>query len=58
MMITYGIIADVSIGQLFIAGFIPGFILALMFSGYIIEKSLKKISFLQVRAKINLYNGL
>jgi len=40
MMITYGIIADVSIGQLFIAGFIPGFILALMFSGYVIERSL------------------
>jgi len=40
MMITYGIIADVSIGQLFIAGFIPGFILALMFSGYVIGRSL------------------
>jgi len=40
MMITYGIIADVSIGQLFIAGFIPGLILALMFSSYVIIKSL------------------
>ncbi len=40
MMLVYGIIAEVSIGKLFIAGFIPGLILALMFSGYVIIKSL------------------
>src|SRR5665648_858409 len=34
MMLVYGIIGDVSIGKLFIAGFIPGIILALMFSTY------------------------
>jgi len=36
MMLVYGIIGDVSIGKLFIAGFIPGFMIAGMFSGYII----------------------
>ncbi|MEA1940199.1 MAG: TRAP transporter large permease subunit [Candidatus Caldatribacteriota bacterium] len=40
MMLVYGIIAEVSIGKLFIAGFIPGLILAFMFSGYVIVKSL------------------
>jgi tripartite ATP-independent transporter DctM subunit len=35
MMLVYGIIGDVSIGKLFIAGFIPGFMIAFMFSGYI-----------------------
>ncbi len=41
MMLVYGIIAEVSIGKLFIAGFIPGLILASMFSGYIIVKSVR-----------------
>ncbi|OPY92135.1 MAG: Sialic acid TRAP transporter permease protein SiaT [Syntrophaceae bacterium PtaU1.Bin231] len=36
VMLVYGIIGDVSIGKLFIAGFIPGFMLATMFSGYIL----------------------
>ncbi len=36
VMLVYGIIGDVSIGKLFIAGFIPGFMLAIMFSGYIL----------------------
>lgn len=40
MMIVYGIVADVSIGKLFIAGIIPGIILALGFSGYIVLRSL------------------
>ena len=40
MMLVYGIIGDVSIGKLFIAGFIPGFMIAFMFSGYIILRCL------------------
>jgi len=35
IMIVYGVIADVSIAELFIAGIIPGIMLALLFSGYI-----------------------
>ncbi len=35
MMLVYGIIGDVSIGKLFIAGFIPGVLIAGLFSGYI-----------------------
>lgn len=40
MMIVYGIVAEVSIGRLFIAGIIPGIILAIGFSGYIMIRSL------------------
>jgi tripartite ATP-independent transporter DctM subunit len=40
MMLVYGIIGDVSIGKLFIAGFIPGILMALMFSGYIFLRCL------------------
>lgn len=40
MMIVYGIVADVSIGRLFIAGIIPGIILAAGFSGYIVLRCL------------------
>lgn len=40
VMLVYGIMADVSIGKLFIAGFIPGFMLAFMFSGYVIYRAL------------------
>ena len=36
VMLVYGIIGDVSIGKLFMAGFIPGFMIAGMFSSYII----------------------
>src|SRR5438874_1763392 len=36
IMIVYGISANVSIAQLFIAGVLPGLLLALMFSGYIV----------------------
>ncbi|MBX3627839.1 MAG: TRAP transporter large permease subunit [Rhizobacter sp.] len=35
IMIVYGVSADVSISRLFIAGVIPGILLALIFSGYI-----------------------
>ncbi|MGL4574804.1 MAG: TRAP transporter large permease [Burkholderiaceae bacterium] len=35
IMIVYGVAADVSIAKLFIAGVIPGIMLAMMFSGYI-----------------------
>ena len=33
-MIVYGVSADVSIAQLFIAGVLPGVMLAALFSGY------------------------
>src|SRR4030095_1153141 len=36
IMIVYGVTANVSIAQLFIAGIIPGLLLAALFSGYII----------------------
>ena len=35
MMLVYGILADVSIGKLFIAGVIPGLLLASGFSGFV-----------------------
>jgi tripartite ATP-independent transporter DctM subunit len=40
IMIVYGVTANVSIAQLFIAGVIPGLVLALLFSGYIVAWSL------------------
>ena len=40
IMIVYGVTANVSIAQLFIAGVIPGIMLALLFSGYIVVWSL------------------
>src|SRR5881227_1542746 len=36
IMIVYGISANVSIAQLFIGGVLPGLLLALLFSGYIV----------------------
>jgi C4-dicarboxylate transporter DctM subunit len=41
IMIVYGVTANVSIAELFIAGIIPGIVLAAMFSGYIIVWSLR-----------------
>ncbi len=40
MMLVYGITADVSIGKLFIAGFIPGILIALVFSGYVMYRAI------------------
>jgi C4-dicarboxylate transporter DctM subunit len=40
IMIVYGVSANVSIAQLFIAGVIPGLLLAALFSGYIVIWSL------------------
>ena len=41
IMIVYGVAADVSIGKLFIAGVIPGLMLAALFMGYTIFWSLR-----------------
>jgi tripartite ATP-independent transporter DctM subunit len=41
IMIVYGVSADVSIAQLFIAGVIPGLMLALLFSGVIVLWALR-----------------
>jgi tripartite ATP-independent transporter DctM subunit len=41
IMIVYGVSADVSIAQLFIAGVLPGVMLALLFSGYLIYWALR-----------------
>ncbi len=40
IMIVYGVSAEVSISQLFVAGILPGLLLASLFSGYIIVWSL------------------
>ncbi len=44
IMIVYGVSADVSIAQLFIAGVLPGIMLALLFSGYLVVWSLRNPS--------------
>ncbi len=40
IMIVYGVAAEISIAKLFIAGVIPGILLGLMFSGYLVAWSL------------------
>ena len=57
IMIVYGVAADVSISQLFIAGVLPGILLAVLFSGYIalwalrhperVPKSVEQFTFLE-----------
>jgi tripartite ATP-independent transporter DctM subunit len=42
IMIVYGVSADVSIAQLFIAGILPGIMLAALFSGYIALWALRR----------------
>ena len=41
IMIVYGVSAEVSISQLFIAGVLPGLMLALLFSGYLMVWALR-----------------
>lgn len=41
-MVVYGVIANESIGQLFIGGILPGLLIALAFSGFIVIVSLLK----------------
>jgi C4-dicarboxylate transporter DctM subunit len=41
IMIVYGVTAEVSIAQLFIAGVLPGLMLALLFSGYLVVWALR-----------------
>jgi tripartite ATP-independent transporter DctM subunit len=36
MMMVYGVVAQVSIGRLFIAGFLPGFMMMLMYQAYVV----------------------
>jgi len=40
MMIVYGVAAEVSIARLFVAGIVPGLVLGLLFSGFIVVWSL------------------
>lgn len=46
VMIVYGVAAEVSIGQLFVAGVVPGILLMALFSGYIgVQASLRRHEF-------------
>ena len=49
IMIVYGVTADVSISQLFIAGVLPGLLLATLFSGYIIFWALRNPTLVPAR---------
>jgi len=40
LMIVYGIVSNVSIGKLFVGGLIPGFMLAVAFSGFVFLRCL------------------
>ena len=51
IMIVYGVAADVSIAKLFIAGIVPGIVLAALFMGYIIVWSLFNPSQIPARDK-------
>ena len=49
LMIVYGVAANVSIGQLFLAGIVPGILLAGLFSSYIVFWSLLNVEKLPPR---------
>ncbi len=51
MMLVYGIIGDVSIGRLFIAGILPGVMIAGLFSGYIFLRCLYNPQLAPARAE-------
>ncbi len=51
MMLVYGIIGDVSIGRLFIAGILPGVMIAGLFSGYIFFRCLYNPQLAPARAE-------
>ena len=42
ILIVYGVAADISIADLFVAGILPGLILLMLFSGFIVIKGLSK----------------
>ncbi|MGZ7142609.1 TRAP transporter large permease subunit, partial [Streptococcus pyogenes] len=44
IMIVYGVTAEVSISKLFIAGVMPGILLGVLFSGYIVLWALRNPS--------------
>jgi tripartite ATP-independent transporter DctM subunit len=50
IMIVYGVSANVSIAELFIAGIIPGILLAVLFSGYIVAWAIMNPSRVPVAA--------
>src|SRR5262245_3958784 len=51
IMIVYGVTANVSIAKLFIAGVIPGILLALLFSGYIVAWAITHPTLVPVAAE-------
>jgi len=55
LMILYGILTQVSIGAMFIAGVVPGIVLALMFSAYLFISSFIRPDFFGVDPKGNGY---
>lgn len=53
LMILYGILTQVSIGAMFIAGLLPGFLLAVMFSAYLFISSFVRPDMFGVEPKGN-----
>jgi C4-dicarboxylate transporter DctM subunit len=51
IMIVYGVSADVSIAQLFMAGVLPGILLAALFSGYLVVWALMNPSRVPARCR-------
>ena len=52
IMIVYGVAAEVSIAQLFIAGVLPGLLLAALFSGYLMVWALRNPSLVPPRDNV------